>query len=605
MIPVLYPPNAADFSTFGIGTLTDTVSCEVTEERNGLFECLLKYPITGQHYGRIAKECIIKAKPNDTAKPQAFRIYRITKPLNGIVSIYGQHISYDLANVPVMPFTTESRSPQLILSQLLSGDSRFTGWTDYSEAKPFSVTQPKSVRACLGGSEGSMLSKWHGEFEWDNFTVKFHTHRGQKTGVVIEYGKNLTALEQDEDNSGVYTQLLPFAVFTPEGAESETVVTLSEDTLPFVSAEMAREKTLIMDFTDRFENGTVITEEFLRAAANDYIRDHPLGAAIPTVKISFEPLWKQPEYAALLERVSLCDTVTIRHSALGVSVSAMVVQTVYDCLAERYLGLTLGSEKSSMITTISEVQNSVSKVQTTVGRFPKLLQTAIGNATSLITGQSGGYVVLHGDENGQPYELLILDAPSIEDAVNVWRWNVGGLGFSHNGYNGPYETAITADGQIVADFITSGSLVANIIKAGVIQSQDGSSYWDLETGEVVLRAYATSKEVTKVSDRVTEIEEQKMYRLVITSSNGNIFKNGNIATTLSAEVYSWDENITDSLDPNQFVWTRVSEDADSDKLWNAAHYGGAKKITVTTADVKVRATFFCDLIDTVTRQSLL
>lgn len=605
MIPVLYPPNAADFSTFGIGTLTDTVSCEVTEERNGLFECLLKYPITGQHYGRIAKECIIKAKPNDTAKPQAFRIYRITKPLNGIVSVYGQHISYDLANVPVMPFITESRSPQLILNQLLAGDTRFTGWTDYSEAKAFSVTQPKSVRACLGGSEGSMLSKWHGEYEWDNFTVKFHTHRGVSTGVVIEYGKNLTALEQDEDNSGVYTSLLPYAVFTAEGSDTETVVTLPEETLPIVSAEMVREKTLIMDFTDRFDSGTAVTEEMLRAAANDYIRDNPLGMTVPTVKVSFEPLWKQPEYAALLERVNLCDTVTIRHSALGVSVSAMVVQTDYDCLAERYLGLTLGSEKSSMITTISEVQNSVSKVQTTVGRFPKLLQTAIGNATSLITGQSGGYVVLHGDENGQPYELLILDAPNLSDAVNVWRWNVGGLGFSHNGYNGPYETAITADGQIVADFITSGSLVANIIKAGVIQSQDGSSYWDLETGEVVLRAYATSKEVTEVSNRVTEIEEQKMLRLVITSSNGNIFKNGNIATTLSAQVYSWDENITDSLDPNQFVWTRVSEDADADKLWNAAHYGGAKQITVTTADVKVRATFFCDLIDTVTRQSLL
>lgn len=605
MIPILYPPNASDFSTFGIGALTDTISCEVTEERNGLFECLLKYPITGQHYGRIAKECVIKAKPNDTAKPQAFRIYRITKPLNGIVNIYGQHISYDLANVPVMPFETESRSPQLILSQLLAGDSRFTGWTDYSEAKPFSVAQPKSVRACLGGSEGSMLSKWHGEFEWDNFTVKFHTKRGQKTGVVIEYGKNLTDLEQDEDNSGVYTKLLPYAVFTAEGAESETVVTLPEEPLPIVSSEMVREKTLIMDFTDRFDSGTAITVEMLRAAANDYIRDNPLGMTVPTVKVSFEPLWKQPEYAALLERVNLCDTVTIRHSALGVSVSAMVVQTVYDCLAERYTSITLGSEKSSMITTISEVQNSVNKVQTTVGRFPKLLQTAIGNATSLITGQSGGYVVLHGDENGQPYELLILDAPSIEEAVNVWRWNVSGLGFSHNGYNGPFETAITADGQIVADFITSGSLVANIIKAGVIQSQDGSSYWDLETGEVVLRAYATSKEVTKVSDRVTEIEEQKMYRLVITSSNGNIFKNGNIATTLSAQVYSWDENITDSLDPNQFVWTRVSDNADSDRLWNAAHYGGTKQIVITADDVKVRATFFCDLIDTVTRQSLL
>ena len=489
MIPVLYTANATDFSTFGLGVLTDTISCEVTEERNGVFECLLKYPVSGQHYGLITKECIIKAKPNDTAGDQAFRIYRITKPLNGIVTIYGQHISYDLANVPVLPFSTESRSPQLILSQLLAGDTRFTGWTDYSDAKEFSVTQPKSVRACLGGTEGSMLSKWYGEFEWDNFTVKFHSHRGQKTGVVIEYGKNLTALEQDEDNSGVYTALLPYAVYTPEGSDSETVVTLPEITLPIVTSEIVRKKTLIMDFSDQFDG--VVIEEALRAKANSYIKANPLGATIPTATVSFEPLWKQPEYSALLERVNLCDTVTIRHSLLGVSVSAMVIETVYDTLAERYKSISLGQSKSSMITTISEVQSTVDKVESTVGRFPKLLQTAIGKAT----GQSGGYVVIHTvEENGQPYELLILDAPSIDEAVNVWRWNVGGLGFSHNGYNGPCETAITADGQIVADFITSGSLIANIIKAGVIQSQDGSSWWDLESGEVVLRAYVSTDE---------------------------------------------------------------------------------------------------------------
>lgn len=604
MIPVLYPPNATDFSTFGRGVLTDTISCEVTEERNGVFECLLRYPVSGQHYGLITKECIIKAKPNDTAADQAFRIYRITKPLNGIVTIYGQHISYDLANVPVLPFSTESRSPQLILSQLLAGDTRFTGWTDYSDAKAFSVTQPKSVRACLGGTEGSMLSKWYGEFEWDNFTVKFHSHRGQKTGVVIEYGKNLTAMEQDEDNSGVYTALLPYAVYTPEGADTETVVTLPEVTLPIVTSEIIRAKTLIMDFSDQFDG--VVTEDALRAKANSYIKANPLGTTIPTVTVSFEPLWKQPGYSALLERVNLCDTVTIRHSALGVSASAMVIETVYDTLAERYKSISLGQSKSSMITTISEVQSTVDKVESTVGRFPKLLQTAIGKATGLITGQSGGYVVIHtNEENGQPYELLILDAPSIDEAVNVWRWNVGGLGFSHNGYNGPYETAITADGQIVADFITSGSLVANIIKAGVIQSQDGSSWWDLESGEVVLRAYATSKEVTEVSDRITTIEEQKMLRLVITSSNGNIFKNGNVKTLLSAVVYSWDKDITDTLDANQFVWTRVSEDPETDKVWNEQHFGGAKSVVITGADVKVRATFYCDLIDTTTRQSLL
>lgn len=196
------------------------------------------------------------------------------------------------------------------------------------------------------------------------------------------------------------------------------------------------------------------------------------------------------------------------------------------------------------------------------------------------------------------------------DATNFSTYGIGTLADTIScevteERNGAYETAITNDGQIVADFITSGTLVANIIKAGVLSSQDGSSYWNLETGEVVLRAYATTESVEETNSRIQEIEEQKMYRLVISSSNGNIFKNSYIKTTLTAMVFSWDENITDTLDPNQFVWTRVSDDVEADKAWNDAHYGGTKSIEITSDDVNVRATFFCDLIDTTTRKSLL
>lgn len=148
-------------------------------------------------------------------------------------------------------------------------------------------------------------------------------------------------------------------------------------------------------------------------------------------------------------------------------------------------------------------------------------------------------------------------------------------------------------------------MVANIIKAGVLSSLDGSSYWNLETGEVVLRAYATTDSVNEQAGRIDEIESKKMYRLVITSTNGNIFKNGDIRTTLKATVYSWDEDVTDTLDPNQFIWTRVSSDSDADDIWNINHYGGTKSITITNDDVKARATFYCDLIDTSTRESLL
>ena len=608
MIPVLYKANATNFTTFGIGVLKDCTSCEVTEERNGAYECVLKYPITGAMYKELATERLVKAKPNDTADDQVFRIYRISTPINGEVTVYAQHISYDLSNVAALQWSAESISPSLAMDRVFSNTAtphNFTFQTDYSSAKPFSVSKPQSVRACLGGVAGSFLDLWGGEFEWDNFKVIHHQGRGTKTGVVIEYGKNLTDLEHDSENTDVYTDLLPYAVVTAEDG-TETAVTLPEVLLPITDTTLVQRKTLIRDFTEYFDDENPVSAEGLRAYANNYIKNNPLGTSVPTLTVAFEPLWKQPEYAATLERVSLCDTVTIRHSVLGITAKAKVITTEYDTLAEKYISITLGSAKANLLDNVSAAESAAEEASTKIDRFPVLMNSAIKNATGLITGQSGGYVVINtASENGHPYELLILDAPSVEEAVNVWRWNVGGLGFSSNGYNGPYETAITADGQIVADFITSGTLVANIIKAGVLQSQDGSSYWDLETGEVVLRAYATTDSVDKVGDRVTEIENQKMYRLVISSSNGNIFKNGIINTTLYATVFSWDENVTDTLDENQFIWTRVSEDAEADKLWNDAHFGGTKSIEITSDDVKVRATFFCDLIDTTTRNSLL
>lgn len=612
MIPILFKADATDFGTFGIGALTETISCEVTEERNGAFECKLQYPLGGRLYNEIRKDRIIKAKPNDTKAAQAFRIYKISLPINGTITVYAQHISYDLSGIGIMPFERKAITPKMAMEYVLVNATiphNFTFQTDYSVAKDFSVTKPKSVRACLGGEDGSVLSLWGGEYEWDNYAIKHHQGRGKYTDVVIEYGKNLTKFSHESEDSGVYTEVLPFAFMKNED-DGETLISLPEITVPIENSQLLHKKTLILDLTDSFENGTLITEELLRNKTLSYIESHSLDAPVPNITISFEPLWQQPEYAAVMERLSLCDTVTIKHSVLGVTAKAKVIKTVYNALAEKYSSVSLGSAKANLMNTIeqrtTELEKGIDKANASASRIPMLIDSAIRKATDLITGQTGGYVVLHTQtDTGQPYELLILDAPNIEDAVNVWRWNINGLGFSSNGYNGPFETAITANGEIVADFITSGSLIANIIKAGVLSSQDGSSYWNLETGEVVLRAYATATSVEQVEDRITEIEDKKMYRLVITSSNGNIFKNGDISTVLTATVFSWDENITDSLDTNQFVWTRISDDVEDDKIWNDAHFGGAKSITITNDDVKVRATFCCDLIDTTTRKSLL
>ena len=509
MIPILYKADATEFETFGIGALSECTYCEVTEERNGAFECTLKYPVTGRLFAELKNERLIKAKPNDTSKEQLFRIYRITTPINGIVTIYAQHISYDLSNIAELMWSSAMISPSLAMSRLFTKTAsthNFKCSTDFSSGKPFSVSKPKSVRACLGGSEGSMLDLWGGEYEWDNFNVILHTKRGKDNGVVIEYGKNLTDMEQDNDFTDVYTDVLPYAVFSDDSTEK--VITLTEITLPITST-YSRQKTFIKDFTEFFEDKSSINENSLRNKAKNFIKANPLGVETPTLTVEFEPLWKQPEYSAILERVSLCDTVTIRHTQLGISAKSKVIKTVYDSLAEKYVSITLGTAKSNFVNTVGDIKTALSEVKNKTEHFPLLINTAVKNATSLITGQNGGYVVINTNSvSGQPYELLILDAPTIESAVNVWRWNVGGLGFSKNGYNGPYETAITSDGQIVADFITSGTLTANIIKAGVISSFDNSSWWDLESGEVHLKAYATNDSVNQLKETVSAVTKK-------------------------------------------------------------------------------------------------
>ena len=211
MKPILYKPTATDFSNNGIGVLSDAVFCEVTEERNGIFELVLDYPINGLHFSEIKQRSIITAKPNPTADAQPFRVYRVTKPLAGTVTVFAQHISYDLSGIAVTPFSAGSAAAALqALKNNSVGENSFEFWTDKSTVAEMAVKTPASVRAMLGGVEGSVLDTYGGEYEWDGYMVKLYNKRGQNRGVSIRYGKNLIDLTQEENCAGVYTAVMPF-----------------------------------------------------------------------------------------------------------------------------------------------------------------------------------------------------------------------------------------------------------------------------------------------------------------------------------------------------------------------------------------------------------
>lgn len=496
MIPALYNKSETTFTHNGVGLLSEAVKATVTEERNGSYELSLQYPITGRFYSEITEGAIIKAKANETSEPQLFRIYKSSKPINGIVTYSAEHISYDLNGIPLLGFSIKNATPQTALTKAIEGAALpcpFTAYSNISTLNSTEILTPCSVRALLGGQTGSLLDVWGGEYEFDNFTVKLYLHRGKDNGVVIEYGKNLKDLKQESNIAECYTHLMPYAVYTVQdesGNSEEKYVYLAEKVIPLTEAEdIGHYKAFIMDFSDRFGDNEEITEEKLRAKATAYAAAADLGTPKVNITVSFVQLWQTEEYKTIapLERVKLCDTVTVRFSKLGVAATSKVIKTVYNSLQEKYESVTLGDAKSSFANTVNKQQEAIQEIKSSVKKgqaeATEQLKKAIANATSLITGHSGGYVVLNPAE--KPQEILILDTPTIDEAVNVWRWNSGGLGYSSTGYNGEYSLAMTMDGAIVADFISAGILNGALLQADSVQSSAISQHYKAEvTNEI-------------------------------------------------------------------------------------------------------------------------
>ena len=482
MIPILYKPDENNFTHGGIGYLPETISCIVTEERNGIYELELQYPISGEMYTYLknAEDHIIKAKPNDTSQPQPFRIYKSSKPINGIVSFFAEHKSYELTGNPIQRVDIVNRNATDALNAVLDTAILDHEYTAYSTIDTINSTSLSvvSARAALGGVEGSILDTYGGEFEFDKHKIILHKNRGRDTGIKIAYGKNLTDAKQEKSISETYTGVFPYAKYTPQSAddtEAEEIVIFLPEKIISSQTPCRSTRILMMDFTDKFKNGEEITAEKLRTKAQSFVNTSGFDRPSVNMRVSFVNLWQSPEYEkfALLERLNLCDIATVVFEELfGVSVPAKVIKTRYDTLAEKYLSISLGDARANFADTIkqtvTDIQSVRKEIHTQSTAIREKLKQEIANATELITGQKGGFVVLNPPEN--PQEILVLDKPDIETAVNVWRWNSAGLGFSKKGYNGPYELAMTMDGAIVADRITAGELNGSILKAGSVEA---------------------------------------------------------------------------------------------------------------------------------------
>lgn len=464
--PILYNATETKFDHNGIGILGDCVSCEVTEEANGIFELAMSYPMDGIHYAEIVDRSIIKAKADQFREPQLFRVYAINKPRSGIATVLAEHISYDLSGIPTSPFSAGNVAVALNgLKENAVVDCPFDFWTDKETSADFRVSIPASIRSRLGGVSGSILDVYGGEYEFDNYTVKLHNNRGVNRGVSIRYGKNLTDIKQEQNCSSVATGIYPYWAGDVDG---ETVLGELPEKIINAPGTYNFVKIRTVDFTQRFE--TQPTEEQLRVAAESYVNANDIGIPKVSLDVSFAQLEQCEEYKhlKLLERVSLFDTVNVEFQALGVSATAKAKKIVYDVIADRVKSVSLGSVRANIADTIVEQKKEIEKAPTKTD-----LERAKEAATAWLT-NGKGYAYFRKDDIGNIVDILFMDTQDPETAVNVMRVGQSGIGFSHNGVDGPYESAWTIDGKFNADFIYSGYISASLIKGGSFFSEGQS-----------------------------------------------------------------------------------------------------------------------------------
>lgn len=450
--PILYATT--DTTNLGLGTLADTISCKVTEQRNGSYELEMQYPISGVHFAEIDLRLFILAKPNYTDDPQLFRIYRITKPLNGICTIYAQHISYDLSGY-IIPngLTANTATSACALLATYAGD--FSINTTRTGEATFSTNVPASVRSWFGGKAGSLIDVYGGEWHFDNFTCTLESARGANRGVTVRYAKNMTELTQEQASDNLYTAVQSFYADNDgnvvNGNPVSTGITLDSSKILVVDASQ--------DYSDVVPEVTDLDNY-----SQKYIDNNNLTAPTENITLDFVQL------KGLSERVDLCDTITCIYEKLGVSVSAKCIEVEWDVLEERYTKCVLGTARHTLADTIGNItktqDSDLDFIRGAISATTSFLEQTITNVSQAITGNLGGCIVMRDTDNdGHPDELLIMDSEDISTAVNVWRFNQSGLGHSSTGYNGTYDLAMTADGQIVGSFISAGSITTSQLSA--------------------------------------------------------------------------------------------------------------------------------------------
>ncbi len=493
----IYLSTEENFDNNGLGFLTECLSANVVEELNGEYCLNITYPLNSSLNDYLVVGNIIKTDVGDN-NYQLFRISQVKKDFKTI-SIYARHIYYDLLDNFIedsAPTNLDCASAAKWLLDRAELKTKFEVYSDAIGLHSARYVRRNPVECFMGNIDNSLVNLYNVEIERDNYLIKFLKHRGNNKNVKLIIGKNIKDININIDISSLFTKIMPLGydgLMLPEKYVNSPLIN------DYPTPKIGKYEFSNIKYDPEDEDAYHTLEEAYQALRNETNLLFVAGIDKPVIniKIDWLELSKTKEYYEkynFLEKVSLGDTITAE--ILGLSFETRVIKTTYNILTKQIDTFEIGTFKPTFQSTINSIVKNVEEINPST-----ILEQAKDNATKLLTSAMGGFVYKTNNE------LFIMDTDNPNTATKVWRWNLNGLGYSKNGINGPYEIAITQDGNIIADFITAGK-----IKTDLIDGYD----------QLVLSVSKTQETIAEVSKSIQKFStDLDIYNLTIPIDENN------------------------------------------------------------------------------------
>lgn len=505
----VYEEMPSDLETNGHALIDWDDLPEINRILNGDFTFYGNYSLDGQNVEYLKEDNFIRAEDED-GKIKYFEIKKVIKNLNSF-SITGRAIGYMLSRNFIESSFTQNGTGSIIMSRLkaaLAFEQPFSFESDIQTVHQFTVKQTNPVDAVIGSNNGNenLASITAGELDMDNYRFRLLSRIGKDNGYRVDLGVNLESIEEEID--GNYYNSLYLIGGVPEGD-------YDEDKEPITYKYL--ELTGVTDKNRRigkYENSELTTVEELKKWGQTKFDVDRVHEPSITHTVSMVQLENTMEYEGLYDdiaRLHFGDTCYCTVAKLGIEVAERMIEYTWYPTLGKYKSVTLGNDIEFYT---NATATETAKLQQKVETRTELLVEAVRNASSWITGTKGGYVRFRPEK--APSEILIMDKPSVADAQKVWRWNLGGLGYSKNGVDGPYGLAMTQDGAIVADFITAGILSGILVQGVALKTLDDEDF------QVVMEGGKVTFEKQVVSTGLDDVHGEELGRITATYGGGRV-----------------------------------------------------------------------------------